>query len=106
MTYRSPSNIAGLQSLADLLEHKSPVTALIGLRDRGWSMEGIAREFEVSYHAVRYCAEKHDIRFKMRGARPIPVDRRAVDATRHLTIKEAARALGVGKTTVSKWRKG
>lgn len=105
MTYRNQSNEAALRGLADLLDHRTPANAIAELCERGWTMRGIAREFDVPFDAVRWCAERHGIQFPRRGAVPLPIDRMQVEATRGMTRRRAAVELGVSVSTIEKWRR-
>ena len=94
-----------LQRLATQLGHATPAHALADLCERGRTMRGIAREFEVPFAAVRWCADRHDIKFPRRGSTPLPVDRMQVEATKGMTAKRAAAELGVSVSTIEKWRR-
>lgn len=105
MTYRNQSNQHRMQAMATMLDHRTPAAAIADLCERGWTMRGIAREFDVPFSALRWCAERHGITFPRRGAAGLPVDRMQVEATRGMKRADAARELGVSITTIVKWRK-
>lgn len=103
--YQNQHNRQRLNALASSLDHRTPANALADLCERGWTMRGIAREFDVPFAAVRWCADRHGITFPRRGAAGLPVDRMQVEATRGMTRRAAAAELGVSVSTIEKWRR-
>jgi DNA-binding transcriptional regulator YiaG len=78
---------------------------LCDLRDRGWTMAGIAREFDVPVRAINYHAQKYAVSFPCRGVAPMQPNLMQVRATRHMKRQVAADLLGICLNTLDKWRR-